>query len=59
VATGLPFVFDTQLLEGRLSEADADVVPDGATVTIDRTVAGVKRDLMPARNDVFGFNLSR
>ena len=59
VATGLPFVFDTQLLEGRLSEADADVVSDGATVTIGRTVAGVKRDLMPARNDVFGFNLSR
>jgi len=28
-------------------------------VTIDRTGAGVKRDLMPARNDVFGYNLSQ
>ena len=59
VATGLPFVFGTQLLEGRLSQADADVVADGAPVTIDRTGAGVKRDLMPARNDVFGYNLSQ
>jgi len=35
------------------------VVADGAPVTIDRTGAGVKRDLMPARNDVFGYNLSQ
>ena len=57
---GLPFVFDTQLLEGRLlSEADAPKADAGEAVTIDRTGAGVKRDLMPARNDVFGYNLSR
>ena len=57
---GLPFVFDTQLLEGRLlSEADADKADAGAPVTIDRTGAGIKRDLMPARNDMFGYNLSR
>ena len=56
---GLPFVFDTQLLEGRLSEADAQNADAGAAVTIDRTGVGVKRDLMPARNDVFGYNLDR
>jgi murein DD-endopeptidase MepM/ murein hydrolase activator NlpD len=62
-AHGLPFVFDTQLLEGRVppaytngevSKVDAcDVVP------IDRTGGGVKRNLMPSRNDVLGLNLSR
>ena len=57
---GLPFVFDTQLLEGRLlSEADATKADAGEAVTIDRTGAGVKRNLMPARNDVFGYNLDR
>jgi hypothetical protein len=55
VATGLPFVFDTQLLEGRVSEGVDFDLP----VTIDRTGAGVKRNLMPARNDIFGYNLSR
>ena len=60
-ATGLPFVFDTQLLEGRLTEDQAGTVPGGETITtpIDRTGAGVKRDLMPTRNDVSGYNLSR
>jgi murein DD-endopeptidase MepM/ murein hydrolase activator NlpD len=62
-AHGLPFVFDTQLLEGRVppeftngifSKVDAgDVVP------IDRTGHGVKLNLMPERNGVFGLNLSR
>ena len=57
---GLPFVFDTQLLEGRLlSEADAPKADDGKAVTIDRAGAGVKRNLMPARNDIFGYNLPR
>ena len=56
---GLPFVFDTQLLEGRLSEANAQNADAGAAVTIDRTGVGVKRNLMSARNGVFGFNLSQ
>ena len=57
-ATGLPFVFDAQLLEGNVSEAEAQGSLQGAAVPIDRTGAGVRRNLMPARNGVFGYNLS-
>ena len=56
---GLPFVFDTQRLEGRIAEADSTNVDQGIVVPIDQTGAGVKRNLMPSRNDVLGFNLSR
>ena len=65
-AVGLPFVFDTQLLEGRTPEPLGDVTMsqtfdwiNGVPVTIDRTGAGVRRGLMPDRNGVFGYNLSR
>ena len=53
-ATGLPFVFDTQLLEGT-------VVPQGDPVSgfpIDRTGAGLQRNRMPVKLQVFGYNLS-
>ena len=55
---GLPYVFNRQLLEGRISEADTTNVDDGIVVPIDRTGAGPKRNLMPSRNDVLGFNLN-
>ena len=58
-ATGLLFVFDAQLLEGRVSEAEAEGGLQGANVPIDRMGAGVRRGQMPARNGVFGYNLSR
>ena len=65
-AVGLPFVFDTQLLEGRVPEpivVDITVpIADwfkGVPQTIDRTGAGVRRGQMPERNGVFGYNLSR
>jgi len=65
-ATGLPFVFDTQLFEGRAPEPIVvDVTkPDadwfrGVPQPIDRTGAGVRRGQMPERNGVFGYNLSR
>jgi hypothetical protein len=57
-AAGLPFVFDAQLLEGSVSEADLDGFLRGAPIAIDRTGAGVRRNLMPARNGVFGYNAS-
>ena len=57
-ATGLPFVFDTQLLEGTVSETEEADFPGGAALTVDRTGAGVRLDQMPARNGVFGYNLS-
>ena len=57
-AAGLPFVFDTQVLEGSVSEADLEGSLRGALVAVDRTGAGVRRGLMPARNGVFGYNLS-
>jgi murein DD-endopeptidase MepM/ murein hydrolase activator NlpD len=57
-ATGLLFVFDTQLLEGTVPTQDVDF-SGGAPLTVDRTGAGVVRGQMPARNGVFGYNLSR
>ena len=57
-ATGLPFVFDSQLLEGRVSETAAEVLGGGAFVPIDRRGAGLQRNLMPEGNGVFGYNLS-
>ena len=58
-ATGLLFVFDTQLLEGTVPVQDADW-SGGAPLTVDRTGAGAAlRGQMPARNGVFGYNLSR
>jgi hypothetical protein len=58
-ATGLPFVFASQLLEGRVPEGVEPDFDKGAVVAIDRTDAGLRRDLMPSRHQVFGFNLSR
>ena len=57
-ATGLPFVFEVQLLEGRVSEAEAAGSLQGVAVPIDRTGAGVRRGQLPARNGVFGYNLT-
>jgi hypothetical protein len=57
-ATGLPFVFDMQLLEGTVPVQNVDY-HGGAPLAVDRTGAGVvRRGLMPARNGVFGYNLS-
>ena len=65
-ATGLPFVFDTQLFEGRVPEqiVTSLTMPDsnwfrGVPLTIDRAGAGVRRGQMPERNGMFGYNLSR
>ena len=58
-ATGLPFVFDSQLLEGRVSQNAVADLAGGAPVPIDRTGAGLRRDQMPAGNGVFGYNLSQ
>jgi murein DD-endopeptidase MepM/ murein hydrolase activator NlpD len=65
-AGGLPFVFDTQLFEGRVPEQIVTdlTMPDadwfrGVPLTIDPTGAGVRRGQMPERNGVFGYNLSR
>jgi hypothetical protein len=58
-ATGLPFVLDKQLLQGTVPFQDVDF-NGGAPLTVDRTGAGaVRRGQMPARNGVFGYNLSR
>jgi hypothetical protein len=58
-ATGLPFVFDSQLFEGSVPEGVEADFDAGGAVTIDRTGAGVRRDLMPARNHVFGYNVTQ
>ena len=58
-ATSLPFVFDSQLLEGRVSQNAVAELAGGAPVPIDRTGAGLRRNVMPAGNGVFGYNLSQ
>ena len=58
-AIGLPFVFDSQLLEGTVPVQDVNFI-GGAPLTVDRNGAGaVQRGQMPARNGPFGYNLSR
>jgi murein DD-endopeptidase MepM/ murein hydrolase activator NlpD len=56
-ATGLPFVFASQLLEGNVPEGAEATFDKGGAVTVDPTGAGPRRGLMPARNGVFGYNL--
>jgi hypothetical protein len=58
-ATGLPFVFDSQALEGSVPEGAEASLDQGAPVPVDRTGAGARDGLMPARNGVFGYNLSQ
>jgi murein DD-endopeptidase MepM/ murein hydrolase activator NlpD len=53
--TALPFVFDTQLLEGTVTNGDLS----GGPVTIDRTGAGQQSNRMPLETQVFGYNLSQ
>ena len=57
-STGLPFVFETQRLEGAVSESAVDAFAEGAPVAIDRTGTALRRNEMPERNGVFGYNLS-
>ena len=57
-ATGLPFVFESQLLEGSVAEGAEPLLDSGAVVPIDPTGSGPRRNQMPARNGVFGYNLS-
>jgi hypothetical protein len=65
-ATGLPFVFDTQLLEGTVPTQDSVQATravelawlGGGPLPVDRAGAGVRSEQMPARNGVFGYNLS-
>ena len=54
-ATALPFVFDTQLLEGTVTNGDLS----GGPVTIDRTGGGQQPNRMPLETQVFGYNLSQ
>ena len=56
-ASGLPFAFDAQMLEGSVPEGILANLAQGAVVPIDRTGAGLRRDLYPARNGVFGYDL--
>jgi murein DD-endopeptidase MepM/ murein hydrolase activator NlpD len=61
-ATGLPFVFDTQLLEGTVPTPDSAQAIQAIELALGRGCspgAGVVRsEQMPARNGVFGYNLS-
>lgn len=58
-ATGLPFVFKSQLLEGSVPEGAEPLFDSGGAVPIDQTGSGPQRNRMPARNGVFGYNLSQ
>jgi hypothetical protein len=59
-AIGLPFVFDTQMLEGTIKEtpAEADrLYESGGHVTVQTSGAGAQTGKMPAEGQVFGYNL--
>jgi hypothetical protein len=59
-AIGLPFVFDTQMVEGVVKEApnEADrLYESGAHVTVLRSGVGPQTGKMPAEGQVFGYNL--
>ena len=56
--SGLPFAFDAQMFEGSAPKGILSNLLQGAVVPIDRSGVGVRRDLYPARNGVFGYNLS-
>ena len=59
-ATGLPFVFDRAMLEGRVtgtaSQAN-DEYEAGRTLTVARQTAVAQVNLMPAEGQVFGYHL--
>ena len=60
-ATGLPFVFDTQTLEGRVigtAKATDTAYEAGQRVTVDRSDTGIYRLRMPAEAQVFGYHLN-
>jgi hypothetical protein len=59
-AIGLPFVFDTQVLEGAVNQtpAEADRLYEaGGHVTVSGSGASVQAGKMPAEGQVFGYNL--
>ncbi len=56
--SGLPFAFDAQMVEGSAPEGILPNLLQGAVVPIDRTGAGERYYMYPARNGVFGYNLS-
>lgn len=59
-AVGLPFVFDTQVLEGAVEEApnEADrLYESGGRVTVRKSGPGPQSGKMPAVGQVFGYNL--
>ena len=57
-ASGLPFAFDAQMVEGSVPEGILSSLVQGAVVPIDRTGAGERYYMYPARNGVFDYNLS-
>ena len=59
-AIGLPFVFDTQVVDGVIKEtpAEADRLYEaGGHVTLQKSGAGAQTGKMPAEGQVFGYNL--
>jgi len=59
-AIGLPFVFDTQVVDGVIKEtpAEADRLYEaGGPVTMQKSGAGPQTGKMPAEGQVFGYNL--
>jgi hypothetical protein len=59
-AIGLPFVFDTQTVEGVVNEtpAEADrLYESGAHISVRKSGTGAQTGKMPAEGQVFGYNL--
>jgi hypothetical protein len=59
-AVGLPFVFETQVLEGKVKQAPGeadDIYEGGKALTVDKIGATTVHNKMPAETQVFGYNL--
>jgi hypothetical protein len=61
-ATGLPFVFEQQTVEGMIKETPADaehLYESGSHLTVEKVGTGVQLGKMPAEGQIFGYNLDQ
>jgi hypothetical protein len=60
-AVGLPFVFETQTLEGQVKNIRVDAdhqYESGAHLTVEALEPSIQRSKMPAEGQIFGYNLN-
>jgi hypothetical protein len=59
-SVGLPFVFDSQVVEGKVEQLPAeadDIYEGGKALTVEKVAPATMHNRMPAETQVFGYNL--